>query len=90
MQTLAASHDACDASSLAMFASGPHGNPASNRAAALWRTRSAASTCAYASRYRKLHTLIGADGPVEHHPLVCSCDRPFDEPPSVPDALPRD
>ena len=47
-QALAAAHEASLASSFDMFASVPHGFPASNRSAAFLRIRSAALSDAYA------------------------------------------
>ena len=48
MAALPASAEAWEASSLAMFASAPHGLPASNRLVALNRSKDAASTLALA------------------------------------------
>ena len=61
MQTLAASQEASEASSLAMLASGPQGSWASNRRAASRRIRSAARTaaCARASAYAREREVFG-------------------------------
>src|ERR1700694_2124101 len=65
--TSAASQAASEASSFAMFASAPHGFPASNSEAACQRSSAAVQ---HAPPDGKLAPRVGADGPPKAHPLA--------------------